>query len=164
MTGIWETEANTKLLLDAEIEPDADRDGYGDLTQDVCPGFSDDHQLCRVGDQEAPTIRFLSAAWQGFLSSGAIPVRVKSSETGHASAEGWLRIKGRDGRVYRLRGVRKRVVADSQRTLRLPARKRTLRAARSAMRFDKKMLVTVRVGVVDAAGNERQKTAHVRPR
>jgi len=32
------------------------------------------------------------------------------------------------------------------------------------MRLGKKMLVTVRVGVVDAAGNERRKTVHARPR
>ena len=28
---------NTELLINADIEPDADNDGYGDETQDLCP-------------------------------------------------------------------------------------------------------------------------------
>lgn len=33
-----------ELLYDADIEPDADHDGYGDVSQDGCPGAASTHQ------------------------------------------------------------------------------------------------------------------------
>jgi hypothetical protein len=42
-----------ELLFNARIEPDADRDGYGDETQDRCPELAAEHRLhCR-----GPTVR-----------------------------------------------------------------------------------------------------------
>jgi hypothetical protein len=36
--------ANGTMLYDADVEPDADGDGYGDLTQDSCPGVATIHE------------------------------------------------------------------------------------------------------------------------
>lgn len=36
----------TKLLINADIEPDIDKDGYGDETQDLCTQRSDVHDAC----------------------------------------------------------------------------------------------------------------------
>jgi hypothetical protein len=36
----------TKLLINADVEPDADRDGYGDESQDLCPGRADLQTAC----------------------------------------------------------------------------------------------------------------------
>ncbi len=40
--------ANYELLANATIEPDADRDGWGDETQDKCPGRADPSNACPV--------------------------------------------------------------------------------------------------------------------
>lgn len=36
----------TKLMINADVEPDVDRDGYGDETQDQCTQRSDVHDAC----------------------------------------------------------------------------------------------------------------------
>jgi uncharacterized repeat protein (TIGR01451 family) len=38
--------AGRELLVNADIEPDADGDGYGDETQDLCPGDATRHSAC----------------------------------------------------------------------------------------------------------------------
>ncbi len=44
-----------ELLYDADIEPDADHDGYGDITQDSCPGTATVHDgQCPVIDVFPP--------------------------------------------------------------------------------------------------------------
>lgn len=52
--GTTDTEvmqASLELLYDADIEPDADHDGYGDITQDSCPGTATVHDgQCPVID------------------------------------------------------------------------------------------------------------------
>ena len=40
------TNANRELLVSADIERDADGDGYGDETQDLCPGDPTRHTTC----------------------------------------------------------------------------------------------------------------------
>ncbi len=42
-----------RLLVQADIEPDADHDGYGDVTQDACPADGTRHDDCTV-DQHPP--------------------------------------------------------------------------------------------------------------
>jgi hypothetical protein len=37
---------NRELLVNADIEPDVDGDGYGDETQDLCPGDATRHTAC----------------------------------------------------------------------------------------------------------------------
>lgn len=39
-------QAGRELLVNADIEPDADGDGYGDETQDLCPGDPSRHTAC----------------------------------------------------------------------------------------------------------------------
>ncbi len=163
LKSIWNTEEDVELLLDAEIEPDADHDGLGDLTQDCFPGLLGRQELCGH-DLVSPTIQPHFAARQAFLRSGTILIGVTSNESGLASAEGRLQIKGRGGWSYRLRGARKSVAAEGQAVLRLRIRKLALKEARTAVSNGKKLLVTARVGVADAAGNERQATVQVRPR
>ena len=50
-----------RLLVQADEEPDADRDGYGDVTQDECPADSTRHEGCsadlRLTSWSAPVYR-----------------------------------------------------------------------------------------------------------
>jgi len=159
---IWDTEEDAELLLNAEIEPDTDHDGLGDLTQDCFPGQLGRQELCGH-DLVTPEIQPQVAVRQPFLRTGAILARIASTEAGHASAEGWLEIKGRGGWSYRLRSAGAPIAANSQAVLRLRVRKPALKAARVAKRNGTRVLVKIRVGVSDAAGNERQATFRVRP-
>jgi hypothetical protein len=56
--GVIDTEVTQtpmELFYDADIEPDADRDGYGDVTQDSCPGTATVHDgQCPVIDVFPP--------------------------------------------------------------------------------------------------------------
>jgi hypothetical protein len=160
-SGIWSQEEGVELLLDAEVEPDADRDGYGDLTQDCFPNHPGDQHLCG-GDFAPPAIQPRFAARQGFFRSGAVVVRVASNEAGVARAEGVLEIKGRRGGTYRLRNARTPITAGGEVVLRLRLPKRALKAVRAARREGKRMVVKGRVGVMDAAGNEGQASVRVR--
>jgi len=162
--SIWETEEDAELLLDAEIEPDADRDGYGDLTQDICPNRHGSGEYCAPRDREGPVIRTRFKRRQAFLRSGAIVVKVASSEAGRAWAGGRFQIKGPGGWTYGLRNARRAIAASGQVTLRLRVPKRALKVAWAASREGRAIVATVRVGVTDGAGNERQVTVRIRPR
>jgi hypothetical protein len=151
-----------ELLLDVEIEPDADRDGYGDLTQDCFLNRFDEQFRCG-GDFLPPRIRPKFKARQAFLRTGVVLVRVASSEAGRAWAEGQLEIKGRRNVTYGLRNARRTVTENGWVALRLRVRKRTLKVARAAARAGKNIVVNGRVGVIDAAGNERQLPVRIRP-
>jgi hypothetical protein len=163
MSSIWDTEEDTELLLDAEIEPDQDHDGYGDVTQDCFPNHPGDQGLCGK-DLSAPVIRPRFAARQAFLKSGVVMVRVGSNESGLARVSGRLQIKGRGGRTYALRGARKPIAAEGIAALRLQIPKPALKAAKAASRTGKKILVTARVGVMDSARNTREATIRIRPK
>lgn len=160
-SAIWDEEGGVELLLDAEIEPDADHDGYGDLTQDCYPNHPGDQHLCGQ-DLAPPGIKARFAKRQSFLRSGAIVVRVGTNEAGLARASGELQIKGRGGRTYSLRSARKSIVAGGQAVLRLRVRHKALKAARLAAAEGKRIVVTGRVGVRDASGNEGQAPVRVR--
>lgn len=162
-SAIWNQEEDVELLLDAEIEPDADRDGFGDLTQDCFPSHFGDQHLCGR-DFAPPVVKSRFARRQAFLRSGTVSVRVSSNEAGRVRASGELQIKGGKGWTYGLRGARKSVAPGGQAILRLQVRPRALKAARLAAAEGKRVVVTGRVGVQDASGNEGQAPFRVRLR
>jgi hypothetical protein len=161
--SIWEGwEENVELLLDAEVEPDGDHDGYGDLTQDCFPNEPGTTQSC---DWKAPAIRLRVAGRQNFLHSGAIRIWVSLNETGSVRVAGQLGVKGRRSRwTSHLRGDSGPVAAGGWTALRLHVRKRALRAARLAACDGKAIVVAVRMAAVDGQGNERQEFVQVRPK
>jgi hypothetical protein len=162
--SIWEGhEDGVELLLEAEIEPDGDRDGYGDLTQDCSPNELGSDQRC---DLFAPAIQFRYAPRQPFLKTGTILVHASLNDAGNVSAAGRLAVKGRHARwSSSLRSADSRLVeAGGWTALRLRVRKRVLKAARIAARKGKKIRARVNVSVVDAKGNERREVVEVGPR
>ena len=46
--------AGTQLDVSAQLEPDADNDGFGDETQDLCPVNAETHGPCSVPDTDPP--------------------------------------------------------------------------------------------------------------
>lgn len=162
--SIWEGhQEGVELLMAAEIEPDGDHDGYGDLTQDCSPNEVGSDQGC---DLYAPAIKFRSAGRQPFLKTGAVLVHASVSDAGFTSATGRLTVTGKRGKwTSRLRGAEGRLVeAQGWTTLRLRVRRRVLKAARVAAREGKKIVAKVVVTVVDTKGNERRELVEVSSR
>jgi len=54
------------FLYDADIEPDADHDGYGDVTQDACPTNATTHGACPIPPPPASSVTPLTATLTAF--------------------------------------------------------------------------------------------------
>jgi hypothetical protein len=70
------------ILYDADIEPDADRDSYGDVTQDACPTNATTHGVCPA--RPPPPAPPLAPATV-FASFGASASSLRVSQTGRFS-------------------------------------------------------------------------------
>ena len=57
---------NLELLLNADIEPDADNDGFGDESQDQCPSDAARQGPCAAADTSPPVISDLSTRRRSF--------------------------------------------------------------------------------------------------
>lgn len=162
--SIWEGHQDgVELLMQAEIEPDGDHDGYGDLTQDCSPNELGSDQRC---DLFAPAIKHRSAARQAFLKNGRILVHASVSDAGVVSATGRLMVMGSGRRwASRLRGAEWRLVeAGGWTTLRLRVQRRALKAVRVAAHEGNRVIGKVVVAVVDTKGNERRELVEVNSR
>jgi hypothetical protein len=97
---------NGTVLYDADIEPDADHDGYGDVTQDSCPAAGGVHDgTCPPkGDTSPPPM--LHAKTPKILSvkrdkKGRYAVKIKTLQAGTITAKltGRLKPKGKTVRL-----------------------------------------------------------------
>jgi hypothetical protein len=144
-----------RLNVTAHLEPDADADGYGDETQDACPGAAGTSAGCAPvapgpgPDKAAPTARLSSK--RDSIADGRVSVWVTASEAAMATATGTLRI-GSHAQVHRLRKTSKAVTANKRVRLTLRLAKKTKRAAMLALRR-KRLRASISVLVQDAAGN-----------
>ena len=157
-----EGEEDTELLFAAAVEPDADFDGLGDLSQDCFPNHPFDQELCGR-DLRPPGVSRQVRPHQHFLRSGVIVARVSSDEAGMARAAGQLEIKGNPARTFALRPARSAISSNESVALRIRIRREALRAARESAREGKRVVASVRLSVTDAAGLVGEKRAIVRP-
>ncbi|MEX0992922.1 MAG: hypothetical protein WDZ37_02905 [Solirubrobacterales bacterium] len=65
-----------EFLVNADVEPDADGDGYGDETQDLCPGDSSRHDSCFADLQVTTTA---SVPGIGLLTDMTFFVKVRNT-------------------------------------------------------------------------------------
>lgn len=142
---------NTELLLNADIEPDADRDGFGDETQDLCPANQAIQAPCP--DRISPRATASFAARQNFLVTKELVVRVGTDEAGTAIGTAQVRIKGKK-KPLPVFTDRVAVTAGQKRALHLRVPGKTRKAVAAALANGKKASARVAVKVVDAAGNE----------
>ncbi len=142
-------EGNLELLLNARLEPDEDRDGYGDTTQDRCPEDPRRHSRC---DRVPPRAKVTYAPRQDFLRNGKIVVYVRANEDGRVIAGGQVDIADvvtwgiYSDRAAIRRGQKRKLV------LRVPARARES-AARS-LAHGRRVTASVTAFAIDGAGNE----------
>lgn len=141
-------ENDTELLLNATVEPDADRDGYGDKTQDRCPKNPNRQDDC---DRKPPRIKLIYAPRQDFLSHGPVVVRLRSNEAASIYAPGQLDLPGVGWGIYAARG---KVKAGGKATLRLRVPRRAREATSRAFANGKRVVAKVSVYATDEAGNK----------
>ena len=147
-----------RLNVTARLEADADSDGFGDETQDSCPGTAGSASGCvpptptpaPATDTTAPTAKL--NARRDAIRDGRVAVWVTASEAATVTARGTLGIASQAS-THRLRTATANVLAGKRERLMLRLSKKTRRAARRALRRGKRLRVRVSVTLRDAAGN-----------
>lgn len=151
MTGTTTTELpDRRLSVAATVEPDADHDGYGDLSQDGCP--TDPKRQDPCPDKRAPALILSGSSRQNVVAKRAVFVTVKSDENGTATGKGTLSVPGAS-RVFKLKSATKSVTAGRKAKFKLRLSRKGLRAAKRSLRRGKRVRAKTTVAISDAAGN-----------
>ena len=163
-TDIFNERTDLELLLNAQVEPDADHDGFGDETQDRCPTSASTQSACPpavpAADKTAPRTKLTYPSRQDFLAAKEVVVRLRSNEAATAIASGQLEIHDSHS-VWGIFGDRHAVRAGKKVTLHLRVPRKARKAARAALANGNKVVVKVTTFARDAAGNESGKTIAV---
>ena len=152
---------DTELLLKARVEPDQDRDGYGDQSQDDCSYDPRRHSPC-LSDHVRPQVQVHYAIRRGFLVSREVLLKVQPSEFSEVFASGQLELPTATWGIFGSSAWVRR--GGSTRVLRLRIPPRALAAGKAAVRRGARVYVKSFITVVDASGNRRHKTIRVLPR
>jgi hypothetical protein len=160
--------ATYRLNVTARLEPDADQDGFGDETQDGCPGVAGSDSGCMPAapaptkDTTRPTAKL--DARRDSIRDGRIAVWVTASEAATVTAKGSLSV-GSQSSTHRLRSATAKALAGKRERMLLRLSRKTRRAARRALRRGKRLRVRVTVTLRDAAGNTgtAKRSVHLKP-
>jgi hypothetical protein len=145
--------------LNADIEPDADHDGYGDETQDQCPTNATTHGPCPppvVVDKLPPTVKSYGRA--AHLShSGRVSFFLSSNEQASGSVTATLGLP-KAAKVVRFmrHALNLKAGAKTKVTLRLSKRNATL--VRRALAKHGHVTAKITILLKDSAGNKTTKT------
>jgi hypothetical protein len=152
---------DTELLLGARVEPDQDRDGYGDRTQDRCPYDPRRHSPC-LPDHARPQIEVSYPHRQSFLASREVLLRVRPDEFSEVFASGQLEVPTATWGIFGASAWVRH--GGSARLLRLRIPPRALKAGKTAFARGARVYVKSFITVVDASGNRTHKTVRVFPK
>jgi hypothetical protein len=161
-----------RLLLSAVLEPDADRDVYGDETQDACPADATAHVApCPVAppnlnpgktpitvtapDKTSP--RLTAGAHTAKLSrSGAIAFRLTSTENATGTATGTISLP-KGAKVVRFKRAKVTLTANRAATIKLKLAKKDAARVRRALGRHSRLKAKITLAAHDAAGNATTK-------
>jgi hypothetical protein len=167
-TGDGPTTVDRLLAIAADIETDADRDQFGDESQDACPTNAATQGACPPadpGDITAPQLVWCGKRRQNVLGPGAATACVRGNELAAVTATGSLAIPGRKkgGASTRvaLRGARGAVASGSRAVLQLKLGRRARAKVRAARRLGRRVSGRVSVTGTDAAGNSSTVSAAI---
>ena len=156
---------NSELLFNADLEPDSDKDGFGDESQDHCPSNPAIQGACRLPpppvDRVGPLLSYARGSSVRFGPDGRFSVFVTPNELsdlrGAASVQvPRLRGRARAARLYRVRPVRKlNVPAGARARLEFKLSATARNAVKKALRRGRKVTMSVKVTATDRAGNRR---------
>ena len=159
--------------IQATVEPDADGDGFGDETQDQCPGIAGTVDGCLpttpppastppsasgstpAPDQSPPAVSASIRKLLRLSKKGTISFTLRSGEQATGSATGTISLP-KASRVVRFRTAKLKLSANKRRRVTLRLSKRSLKTVRKALkhhRLKTKLTVTLK----DAAGNKSVK-------
>ena len=152
---------DTELLLRARVEPDQDRDNYGDQSQDRCPYDPRRHSPC-LSDHGRPRVEVAYARRQKFLASREVLLKVRPSEFSDVFASGQLELPTATWGIFGTSAWVRH--GGSARLLRLRIPPRALAAGKAALARGARVYVKSFITVVDASGNRTHKTVRVFPK
>ncbi len=161
-----------RLLLSAVLEPDADRDVYGDQSQDACPADATAHVApCPIAppnlspgttpgtgttsDKTSPTLS-ATAHSSKFSRSGAIAFRLTSTENATGTATGTINLP-KGAKVVRFKRANVRLTANRAATIKLKLSKKNAARVRRALRRHSQLKAKITLAAHDAAGNPTTK-------
>ena len=158
--GFGPVEFEARLLLSAQLEPDADHDGYGDETQDQCPTDAATQGPCPLvtpppADKTPPAFSASISKLLKLSKSGAISFTLTSGENATGTATGTVSLP-RTSRVVRFKTAKFSLSAGKRTKVTLKLPKSALKKVRSALRHHRlkaKLTITAK----DAAGNQTVK-------
>jgi hypothetical protein len=148
-TATYTSTTGMSLPVVATVEPDADGDGYGDVTQDLCPQNAAFQVAC-------PVIKLDSLASPS--GGGKISLIVTSSTAAKVSVSGLAKV---NGKKVKLKGGSKQLPAGSltQFKVKLP---RALKSALAKLPPSQKITVTITVSATNVAGTVFTDTTKVK--
>jgi hypothetical protein len=149
--AVWSADA---LATNDELEVFARRVGAGSPPQ---PAATPTPTPTPAADTTAPVLT-LRAAKRQRIRSGRVRLRVRSSEACRLTVRARLRA-GRKTRRFATQ--RHSLAAGTELEVALPLTRRLRRLARSALRHDRRAIVRLSLGAVDAAGNASTATSKV---
>ena len=149
--------------MNADVEPDADRDGFGDETQDACPSNPFTQAACPAGgggpspDRTAPVASLTARSsypLKRTLRTG-LTIRVSANEAG--TANGTASYSGKLAATT--------TVAKGSATFSKPGRAKLkltfTKKARKSLARKKRAPLTLRVVVTDRSGNSKTMTKRI---
>jgi hypothetical protein len=162
--------------VSAVEEPDADGDGFGDETQDQCPGVAGQYGGCPTPPASPappvppPTVPKLrldpqahAASSQHVLKRHGIVVSVRPNAASVVSASATVSVPGAS-KVLRFKGVKRKLAAGKKATLRLTLTKPELARVRKALARHRKLTAKVTVTTTATPGGHSTKHLKIRLR
>jgi hypothetical protein len=147
-TATYTPQSVTGLPVKATVEPDADLDGYGDVSQDLCPQSASFQTVC-------PVFRLDSSA---SAHGNSITVLVATNDTAVVSIAGSAKVRGKK---VQLKSAGKTVPSGTlfKFTVKLP---KSLRSALAALPPGKGVKVQLVATAVDTLGRTFTDTSKVK--
>jgi hypothetical protein len=150
------SEPGTIFAYNADVEPDADHDGFGDETQDQCPTNATTQGPCPPPpDINAPVLA--SSAHSAVVSrTGAISFFVKSDENSTGTATGTISVP-KLAKTVRFAKRTVTLTAGKRTKVTLKLSKKNAALVLKALKRHKKLKAKVTLSAKDAAGNPSTK-------
>lgn len=150
---------DSELLLAARVEPDADSDGYGDLSQDRCV-YDPRRQSPCLPDHRPPRFTLAYPRHQDFLHSGRAFLTVKPNELAEVYAAPQLETPKATWGIY---GDRAWVDRGRSAKLLITLPPKPIKAGKAALAKGDQAYIKCFLTAIDASGNRRHETVRIKP-
>jgi hypothetical protein len=143
-----------RIYVNADVEPDADHDGFGDETQDQCPSDASTAGACPpppAKDTTPPVVSASIAKTLRLSKQGAISFLLTTKEAASGSATGTISVP-KASKVVRFKTTKLKLTVGKLTRVKLKLSKGGLKAVRKALKHHQ-LKAKLRVTVKDAAAN-----------